>query len=85
MARYLVVRDKDGAIVGELDSAESALRMFGLLDSEEVPVRGVSVVRIDESPGEIVGTSSITSMRPANFSPPVRRTRGRVDSSRGQG
>src|SRR5919108_1013294 len=31
MASYLLVRDRDGAIVGELDSVESALRMLKLL------------------------------------------------------
>ena len=50
--------------------------MFELFASDAVPVRGMSLVKIEESPGEIVWTSSFTSMRPANFSPPVRRTRG---------
>jgi hypothetical protein len=74
MTQYLLVRDKDGAIVGELNSAKSVLRMLELLDSEELSARGVSVVRIADSPGEIVGSSSIVSMRTANVAPPVRRS-----------
>jgi hypothetical protein len=79
MARYLLVRDQDGAIVGELESVESALKMLELLVSDELPVPDLSVVRIEDRPGAIIGTSSITSMRPANFLPPVRRGTGQGD------
>ena len=65
--RYLLVRDSDGAILAELDSAESAVRMLELLGEDEFPLGGVSVLRLDDSPGAIVGTSSAIAMRPAGF------------------
>jgi hypothetical protein len=45
--RYLVVRDSSGAILAELDSAESALRMLKLLGEEGLPLRDVSLVRLN--------------------------------------
>jgi hypothetical protein len=65
--KYLLVRDSDGAILAELDSAESALRMLELLGEDEFPVQGVSVVRLDDSPGAVIGTSSAIVMHPAGF------------------
>jgi hypothetical protein len=71
MAQYLVVRDRDGAILAELDSAESAVRMFDALG--DIPVRELSLVRLEDSPGAIVGTNSIISMRPAGFGQLIAR------------
>jgi hypothetical protein len=65
MASYLLVRDSDGAILGEVDSAESALRLLDGLG--DIRMRNVSLVRIDDNPGEIIGTSSVTRIRPAGF------------------
>ena len=74
MACYLLVRDRDGAIVGELDSAESALRLLECLAEDGFPLRDLSVVRIDDSPGEIFSTTSVTRVRPAGFPTPNRRS-----------
>jgi hypothetical protein len=65
--RYLLVRDSDGAILAELHSAESALRMLELLGESELRLRDLSVVRLDDSPGEVIGTSSVTTIRSAGF------------------
>jgi hypothetical protein len=70
MAQYLLVRDRDGAILAELDSAESAIRMFDALG--DIPRRGLSLVRVEDSPGEVVATKSIISMRPAGFDELIR-------------
>jgi hypothetical protein len=67
LPKYLLVRDSDGAVMAELDSAESALRMLELLGEDEFPLQGVSVVRLDDSPGELLGTTSAIAMRPAGF------------------
>lgn len=65
MARYLLVRDRDGAILAEFDSAASVIRMLDMLG--DIPVRRLSLVRIADSHGAIAGTESIVSMRPAGF------------------
>jgi hypothetical protein len=65
--RYLVVRDSDGAVLAELDSGESVLRMLELLGEDENTLRGLSVVRLDDSPGAVIGTTSAIAMRPAGF------------------
>jgi len=70
MAQYLLVRDNDGAILAELDSAESAIRMLDALG--DIPRRGLSLVRFRDTPGEVVGTQSIISMRPAGFDQLIR-------------
>jgi hypothetical protein len=73
MEQYLLVRDRDGAILGELDSAESAIRMLDALG--DLPLRGLSLVRLEDSPGAVVGTTSITAMRPAGFDQLLRVAR----------
>ena len=86
MAHYLLVRDSDGAILAELDSAESAIRMLDALG--DTPLRGLSLGRLEDSPGEIVGTNSIISMRPAGFAQLIRaagRNENPSGSSRGEG
>jgi hypothetical protein len=65
--RYLLVRDGDGAILAELHSAESALRMLELLGESELRLQDLSLVRVDDSPGGVIGTSSVTTIRPAGF------------------
>ena len=65
LTRYLLVRDSDGAILAEFDSAESTLR--ALLVNEDFRGPGLSVVRFHEHLGEIVGTSSLVSVRRGNF------------------
>lgn len=70
MAQYLLVRDRDGAILAELDSAESAIRTLDALG--DIAVGGFSLVRLEDSPGEIVGTESLISMRPAGFDQTIR-------------
>jgi len=72
MERYLLVRDSDGAIVDELNSG-SILRMLKRRSDEEPWLRGLSLVRIEDHPGEIIGTTSITTIRRAGFAPPARR------------
>jgi hypothetical protein len=72
MAHYLLVRDTDGAILSEFDSGESALRTLELLGHEEMrPLSNLSVVRVGSTAGEVVGTDSVTRVRPAGF--PQRR------------
>jgi len=56
--------------LAELDSAGSAIRMLDALG--DIPSRGLSLVRLEDSPGEIVGTKSIVSMRPAGFDELIR-------------
>jgi hypothetical protein len=68
MDQYLLVRDTDGAILGEFDSGGSALRMLELLGREEMrPLSNLSVVRVGSTAGEVVGTDSATRIRPAGF------------------
>jgi hypothetical protein len=70
MAQYLLVRDSDGAILAGLDSVESAIRMLDALG--DIPRRGRSLVRVEDSPGEVVGTKSIISVGPAGFDRLIR-------------
>ena len=79
MAQYLLVRDSDGAILGELVSAESVIRMLDALG--DIPPRGLSLVRVEDSSGEVVGTNSIISMRPAGFDELIRAA-GREEKRR---
>ena len=72
MDRYLVVRDNDGAILDELDS-ESVLRMLEHFASDAPWLRGLSLVRIADRPGAIIGTSTTVAMRSAGFAPPPGR------------
>jgi hypothetical protein len=68
MEQYLLVRDTDGAILGEFDSGGSALRMSELLGHEEMrPLSNLSVGRVGSTAGEVVGTDSVTRIRPAGF------------------
>lgn len=83
MAQYLVVRDRDGAILGELDSAESAARMLAALGDS--PLRGLSLVRLEDSPGAIVGTKSVISMRPAEFGELIARRHATKKGGRRRG
>ena len=65
LTRYLLVRDSDGAILAEFDSPASTLR--ALLNTEDLRGPDVSVVKFHEHLGEIVGTSSLVTVRPGNF------------------
>lgn len=62
---YLLVRDTDGAILAEFDSQASALR--ALLEGEQLAAAGVSLMRYDDHQGEVVGTTSYVTARPANL------------------
>jgi hypothetical protein len=65
LTRYLLVRDSDGAILAEFDSPESTLR--ALLRYADFRGPGLSLVKFHEHAGEIVGTSSLVTVRPGNF------------------
>jgi hypothetical protein len=54
---HLLVRDTDGAILARFDSAGSALRVLERFRSEEVPLRGLSVVSASERPDASIGTT----------------------------
>jgi hypothetical protein len=73
LTRYLLVRDSSGAILAELDSTESALRMLKLLGEEELPLRDLSLVRLNDHAGELVGTTSWVTVRPAGLGSQHRR------------
>jgi hypothetical protein len=62
---YLVVRDTDGAILAEFDSPASALR--ALLEDEQLAAAGVSLIRYEDRQGEVIGTTSYVTTRPANL------------------
>jgi len=79
MTQYLLVRDSDGAILAELHSAESAIRMLDALG--DFPSRGLSLVRLEDSPGAVVGTRSLMAMRPAGFDRVIRAA-GRSEKRR---
>jgi hypothetical protein len=64
LTTYMLVRDADGAILAEFRSAEAALRTLAI--SEDLGA-GVSVVRCDDAPGAVLGTSSLVTARLANF------------------
>jgi hypothetical protein len=51
MAVYLLVRDSDGTILARFDSAGSARRVLERFRAEELPLRGLSVVRGEDGPG----------------------------------
>jgi hypothetical protein len=74
MERYLLVRDSDGAVVDELN-AESILRLFKRAKPGESWLRGLSLVKITDHSGEIVGTTSVTAVHRAEFAPAPRRRR----------
>jgi hypothetical protein len=80
LTRYLLVRDSDGAILAEFDSPESTLR--ALLTNEDFGGPGLSLVKFHEHLGEIVGTSSLVTVRPANFDITPSRVSTRSSRSR---
>ena len=80
MAQYLLVRDSDGAILAELGSAGRAIRMLDALG--DIPSRGLSLVRVEDSPGEVVGSNSIISMRPAGFDQVIRAAEQERETAR---
>jgi hypothetical protein len=61
---YLLVRDADGAILGEFDSAAS---VAAVLEKSDELDPGVSVVRCHDSPGAIVGTTALVKAQLADF------------------
>jgi len=74
MESYLLVRDSDGAILDELDS-ESVVRTLEHFQSDAPWLRGLSLVRVADRPGAIIGATSFTTVRSAEFAPPPRRRR----------
>jgi hypothetical protein len=64
LTTYLLVRDADGAILGEFDSAASVAAV--LEQSDELGPR-VSVVRCYDAPGAIVGTTALVKAQLADF------------------
>jgi hypothetical protein len=64
LTTYLVVRDADGAILGEFDSAAS---VAAVLEQSDELGPGVSVVRCYDSPGAIVGTTALVKAQLADF------------------
>jgi hypothetical protein len=73
MTSYLLVRDFDGAILAEFDSPRAGLKL--LLRNPDLRAPGVSLVRLHDTGGECVGTSSMVTVHVANFGtqPPVAR------------
>jgi hypothetical protein len=64
LTTYLLVRDSDGAILAELDSAGSALRA---LEQCKQLGSGLSLVRYDDSPGALVGATTLVTAHLADF------------------
>ena len=78
VTRYLLVRDADGAMLEELDSAESALMAF---EQVKQPGSGLSVMRYDDSQGVFVGTTVLVTAHLADF-PAAARRRPRREGDR---
>jgi hypothetical protein len=79
LTKYLLVRDDDGAILAEFDSAQTAFRA---LEGNEELGAGVSVVRFDDSPGAVLGTTSLVTARLADFPGALSRDGGGRRASR---
>ena len=63
MARYLLVDDEDGRILVELASPEQAMRLLARLDRFARADPHVSLVRLDDQQGELIGVSSHVAIR----------------------
>jgi hypothetical protein len=74
VARYLLVDDRDGRVLGELASARQAVRLLGLLDPSPDGDPPLSVVRLDHQQGSLTDVRSWVSTRPL---PPLIERRGR--------
>jgi hypothetical protein len=58
LIRYLLVRDADGAILGEVDTIANARQLLESCGGDRV-----SIVRVDDHAGEVVGTTLATRVR----------------------
>jgi hypothetical protein len=64
MAIYLLVDDRNGRVLAELDGPEEAAQLLSQLEPSPDGDPPVSVVRIDDQDvGGLIGASSVVSMR----------------------
>jgi hypothetical protein len=59
----LLVDDRDGRIIAELETQEQALRLLAELGGDDAP-DFLCLVELHERPGAIFGTESSVTMRP---------------------
>jgi hypothetical protein len=59
----LLVDDRDGRVIAELESQEQALRLLADLGGDDAP-EFLCVVELHERPGAILGAESSVTMRP---------------------
>jgi hypothetical protein len=64
VARYLLVADEDGRVLAELAGPEQAMRLLARLDGSPDGDLHVSLVRLDDHQGDLLGVSSRMAMRP---------------------
>lgn len=64
MPRYLLVDDQDGRVLAELAGPEQAMRLLARLDRSPHGDLHVSLVRLEDRQGDLIGVSSRMSMRP---------------------
>ena len=64
MPRYLVVDDTDGRVLIELADAGQALQLLACLERSPHGDPHVSLVRLDDSQGDLIGVTSRIAMRP---------------------
>ena len=61
---YFLVDDTDGRVLAELESAEQALRLLERASRHKSKLTdSLCVVRLEESPGSVVGVSTSTTLR----------------------
>jgi hypothetical protein len=65
MPLVLVVDDRDGRVISELESPEEALKLLEAMarDDPETP-EYLCIVALDDRPGPFVGTESSVTIRP---------------------
>jgi hypothetical protein len=61
----LLVDERDGRVIGELESQEQALRLLARLDVDHPELAGrLCVVELRDRQGTLVGTESSVTIRP---------------------
>jgi hypothetical protein len=82
LTTYLLVRDADGAILGEFDSGAS---VAAVLEQSDELDPGVSVVSRYDSPGAIVGTTALVKAQLADLPTAADPRRGALGRSSDRG
>jgi hypothetical protein len=75
---YLLVDDRDGRVLAELDGARQVVQLLGRLAQSPGGDAHVSVVRLNRQQGSLTDVTSMVSMRPL---PPLIPRPARIKGS----